>query len=324
MRPRRLVALITAGFLALGSPSSAQTNVSPVAIDLELFGKSEVDRSAGCSVALWQDDRNPQTDKYAYLFIETLTGKNHAREPARINIGGAAVNMTRVATGGKAGGYGLFEYQLYQLPAANEFVVLHLSLAEEKGQSVDIVSGAMSVIMKGKPVFRALVKGNAGCVTAAAAEPPRKTGYQNAMAACQAAATAAVEAGADPPTNFKCDWKQVVNGAPGSSLTGKYAMREKGMSGEMTIVEPGDGPALIGISTVTESRNNAPTCSAEFKATRNDKSVLVAKTNEPDGCEVRFFSVPGPNTVKVTATEGCSGSCGLGGSFAGKWQRQTR
>jgi hypothetical protein len=152
----------------------AQTaNPTPVpaspAIELKLFEKAEVDRSKGCSVVLWQDDRDPEKDKFAYLFSEVLTGNNHARQPARIKIASQVVSLTRVATGGRTTGYNLFEYQLYKMPAADDFVVLQLKLAAEEGESVDVTGGTMSIVMKGKPVFRASVKGNAGCNTPAAA-----------------------------------------------------------------------------------------------------------------------------------------------------------
>ena len=142
--------------------------------------------------------------------------------------------------------------------------------------------------------------------------------YLDAMAACQEAA-----ANASDPTDYKCDWKKVVAGAPGSALTGKYKFREKGMSGEMTILEPGDGPADIGISTVTESQN-APTCAASFGASRNDNDVLSATMDDPETCEVQVLSVPGPNIVKVTVTDACSSFCGMGAAFAGEWQLQTK
>lgn len=187
MRNRGLFGVLACAIVALASPLSAETAVPPAAIDLKLFEKSEVDRSKGCSVVLWQDDRDPETAKYAYLFAETLSGKNHARQPARIKIGDAVTTLKRVATGGKTTGYDLYEYQLYQLPAANEFVVLQLKLAEEAGESVDVESGVMIIIMRGKPVFRATVKGNAGCMTPAAAEPARKSG---AVAADPAKASA--------------------------------------------------------------------------------------------------------------------------------------
>lgn len=331
MRNRSAVVL-ACGTLALAAPVAAQAPVSP--IDLKLFEKSEIDRSKGCSVVLWQDNKDPEADKFAYLFAETLSGKNHARQPARIKIGSTVVPLKRVATGGKTTGYGLYEYQLYQMPAPNEFVVLHLKLEEEQGEAVDVDSGKLIVIMDGKPVFRASVKGNAGCMTPAATGTgaPAKTSstpvgsgkvgaptrYAAAMAACQKAA-----ANASDPTDYKCDWRAVVAGAPGSALTGKYTFREAGSSGEMTILEPGDGPADIGIMTAAKSRN-APTCTAGLGASRDDKDALVATMDDPKSCKVRIVSVPGPNMVKVTATEACSSFCGLGATFSGLWQLQTK
>jgi hypothetical protein len=151
----------------------AQTAAIPD-IDLKLFEKSEVDLSKGCSVSLWQHNRDPGTDKFAYIFLETLTGKNHTRQPARIKIGGEVVTATRVAVGGKSPGYGLHPYQLYKLPNPGEFVILDLKLGDEMGEAVEIESGSMSIIMKGKQVFRASVKGGSGCMTPPAVEMPAK------------------------------------------------------------------------------------------------------------------------------------------------------
>jgi hypothetical protein len=164
--------LAAAVFLAPAAPL-AQSTAQPE-VDLKLFETTEVDRSKGCSIALWQSNRDPDKDKFAYLFTEVLTGKNHTRQPARIKIAGQVVTLTRVATGGKTTGYGLFPYQLYKMAGADDFVVLDLKLADEQGEAVDIESGTMSIIMKGRQVFRASVKGGAGCNTPAAAEPPAK------------------------------------------------------------------------------------------------------------------------------------------------------
>ncbi|PPD30237.1 MAG: hypothetical protein CTY20_04060 [Hyphomicrobium sp.] len=174
-RVARGVWWLALGIAVLATPSIAEPASPPADIDLKLFEKSEVDRSRGCSVVLWQDDRDPEKDKYAYLFVENLAGKAHARQPARIKIGGAVTTMKRVATGGKTTGYDLYEYQVYQLPAANEFVILQLTLAEEEGEAVDVEAGKMTVIMKGKPAFRTSVKGNAGCNTPASTEAPVKS-----------------------------------------------------------------------------------------------------------------------------------------------------
>jgi Protein of unknown function (DUF1176) len=152
-------------------PALGQTAAQPD-VDLKLFEKPEVDRSKGCSVVLWQANRDPETDKFAYIFHETLAPRTHARQPARIKIGGNVLTMTRVALGGKTNGYALHEYQLYKLPGPDEFVILQLKIGELEGETIDVDEGTMSVIMKGRQVFRAAVKGNAGCNTPAAAPPP--------------------------------------------------------------------------------------------------------------------------------------------------------
>jgi hypothetical protein len=174
MLNRGLAVLLVSVMLAHHSPGWAET--APKDIDLELFESSEVDRSTGCSIVLWQHDRDPDADKFAYLFVESLVGQDNARRPARIRIGGVDKTLKRVAKGGRTTGYDLFEFQLYQLPAANEFVILELELADEQGETVDVEAGKMTVVMDGKLPFRTAVKGNAGCMTPAVPDRGRTSG----------------------------------------------------------------------------------------------------------------------------------------------------
>ncbi len=157
--------LVSAGWAA----AAKAANIPDV--ELKLFAKTEVDRSNGCTVALWQSDRDPDKDRFAYVFIEKLYA-DHARAPAHIKVGGNPVLLQRVATGGRTTGYDLYEYQLYKMPGRNQYVVLELKLADEEGEAIEIEQGTMSVVMRGKQVFRASVKGNAGCMTPAAPAPP--------------------------------------------------------------------------------------------------------------------------------------------------------
>lgn len=148
----------------IAMPAQAQTPpVAPQPIDVKLFAKKDVDRSKGCSVGIWQDGRDPEADEFAYAFIEPLYGRNNVRQTARIRIAGQDVVLRRVATGGKNNGFNLFEYQLYKMPGEDEFVVMELKLGELEGESVSIDGGTMSIIMKGRPVFRMSVQGGAGC-----------------------------------------------------------------------------------------------------------------------------------------------------------------
>ena len=171
-----LLAAAFAGPLHAQAPAPPQSQAparpDDTKLDLKLFDKAEVDRSKGCSVALWQANRDPDKDRYAFIFSEALTGQNHARQPARIKVGEKILPMTRVAIGGKAGGYGLYPYQLYRLGAGDGFAVLDLKLGEIEGEAVEIESGTLTVSMAGKQQARVPVKGGAGCMTAPVAAPP--------------------------------------------------------------------------------------------------------------------------------------------------------
>lgn len=190
------IGVAAAALLASGLSLAAQTPpAKPGApeIDLKLFEKSEkeVDRSKGCTVALWQANRDPEKDQYAFLFIEQLRGRDHAREPARIRIGAGIVPLTRIATGGKTNGYGLYEYQLYKTPEGDGYVVLDLKLGELEGEAVDIESGKMMVAMLGKETFRASVKGGAGCMGSPLPLANAPASAQKAAVATKVAAPAA-------------------------------------------------------------------------------------------------------------------------------------
>ncbi len=159
-----LAVMCVMGFTAHTAAQSAPD------VDLNLYEKSEVDRSQGCSIVLWQDDRDPETDKYAYIFTEKLIGEDNKHEPAHMKIGGKDVTLSRIATGGKTNGYDLYEYQLYKLPGENDYVVQTLQLDDLMGETIEITAGKLIIVMDGFPIFRASVKGNAGCNTPAAAD----------------------------------------------------------------------------------------------------------------------------------------------------------
>lgn len=171
-----VLAAVAPGPLGAQTPPTAQSPApakpDETKLDLKLFEKAEVDRSKGCSVALWQANRDPDKDRYAFIFSEALSGQNHARQPARIKVGEKILPMTRVAIGGKVGGYGLYPYQLYRLGEGDGFAVLDLKLGEIEGEAVEIESGTLTVSMAGKQQARVPVKGGAGCMTAPAAAPP--------------------------------------------------------------------------------------------------------------------------------------------------------
>jgi hypothetical protein len=166
------IAGVATVLMASAAGAHAQTAAQP-AVDLKLFEKAEADRSKGCTVTLWQANRDPQTDRFAIIFNEQLTGKDNNRQPGKMKIGSDTVSLTRVAVGGKTPGFGLYPYQLYKMAGEDNFVVMELKLGEEMGEAVEIDSGTLNIIMKGSQVFRASVKGGAGCMGAPLPDAPR-------------------------------------------------------------------------------------------------------------------------------------------------------
>lgn len=166
------------GALAQPAPAPATTPAPAVPrIDLKLFETAEIDRSKGCTFVLWQDNRDPDKDRYAYAFAETL-GRNHVRENARIRVGSETLTFRRIAVGGaKEFGYKSFPYQLYKMDKEDSFLILDLKLQDEPGEVVDVTSGTLTIVRPKLPPFAVSVKGNAGCNTPAAsasAPPPQK------------------------------------------------------------------------------------------------------------------------------------------------------
>lgn len=156
-------ALVWAAVLA--APALAQNAPAPAApkIDLKLFENAEVDRSKGCSFALWQANRNPERDRYAYIFVENL-GRNSVRENARIKVGNEVITFRRTAVGGaQEFGNKTFPNALYKGEKDASYLILDLKLVAAPGEVLEAESGTMTVIRPGFPPFVAEVKGELGC-----------------------------------------------------------------------------------------------------------------------------------------------------------------
>ncbi len=163
--------------LALAMPAFAQTAPAPAApsapkVDLKLFERAEVDRSKGCSFALWQSNRDPEKDRYAYIFVENI-GRNSVRENARIKVGNDVLTFKRIAVGGaQEFGSKTFPYALYKADKDASFLILDLKLDVAPGEILEAQGGSMTVIRPGLPPFVAEVKGALGCNIPNAAPAP--------------------------------------------------------------------------------------------------------------------------------------------------------
>ncbi len=162
---RHVPAVFAAAFLALFPAASASAAEK---IKLRLFAKQEISRSGGCSLALWQSNRDPDWDRYAYVYYEQLSGRNYSRRSARIKIGNEVLRLSRIAAGGRTTGYGIYSCQLYRIGQGRGHAILELQLEPEEGEAVEVSGGRMIVVMPGKTPFTIRVKGGAGCFASAA------------------------------------------------------------------------------------------------------------------------------------------------------------
>ncbi|MDX2309498.1 MAG: hypothetical protein NW216_14755 [Hyphomicrobium sp.] len=139
--------------------------------------------------------------------------------------------------------------------------------------------------------------------------------YASTTALCREAARQAMIEG--DPTTFECDWDAVAEERPAMSLNGSYAVAMAGLAGRMTVLESEDEPALVAISTTSET--HALSCIAGLEATRSGDR-LISRPSEAPGCELTIALGDRPGSATVSATKACGHYCGtnlaLGGDFA--------
>lgn len=122
-----------------------------------------------------------------------------------------------------------------------------------------------------------------------------------ALAACAAAAEAAAET---DPTDFACDWAAAK--APGA-LTGRYAPAAAGVTGALSLIERGDGPALAQLSIAAEG--SLHTCTFSLAGARDGPDLAFADPEFP-GCTVRAAQA-GDGGVTLTGVGDCGVYCGM-------------
>ncbi|MCK7613956.1 DUF1176 domain-containing protein [Roseibium sediminicola] len=134
-------------------------------VALKLFGAQDIENGLGtCRFSLWQDDRDPVTDRYAYLFHVNSGDRNYAG-PARLKVGDTVHQLYELASGGRAAD-GVGSDYLFASNDREIRVHIELLAGDPAGDSYRIKDARMTVIQKGKVPFVAVAKGMRGCVRA--------------------------------------------------------------------------------------------------------------------------------------------------------------
>jgi len=170
MVPSCLVNTISAAVLGVvAAAAPAQASDLP-RVDLELFGREDIEGGVpGCYFAIWQHNRDPATDRYAYVFF-TRFGDTLTPKPARMEIGGKVLAVDELVSGGVTKG-GLATQHLYA--SADRELRVHIEIAEASYTEALTRIGDVSVtvVQKGKVPFILKGEGLHGCPDRGVSQP---------------------------------------------------------------------------------------------------------------------------------------------------------
>ncbi|GGB60967.1 hypothetical protein GCM10011316_36220 [Roseibium aquae] len=135
-------------------------------VALELFGQEDIEGGlGGCYFAIWQHNRDPEKDRFAYAF-HTDFGENVAPNPARIEIAGTVHRVAELVSGGPIKG-GLATQHLYANGDRSIRVHIEVLDAGYANALTTLHDVSMTVIERGKVPFVLSGKGVHGCPKAA-------------------------------------------------------------------------------------------------------------------------------------------------------------
>lgn len=149
-------------------------------INLRLFGKSALDGYQGCSFALWQRNRDPETDKFAYVFHVRFHDAHPM--PALVKIGKQVLELEKVEIGVKDSGLS-DKFQLYRDARNTTTLLVEIRKEERVGDQTFVSDARLTFVQRNKYPFVMRVKGGFRC--------PKRKGDDAADAMADAASDTA-------------------------------------------------------------------------------------------------------------------------------------
>ncbi|GAA0786980.1 hypothetical protein GCM10009077_42130 [Roseibium denhamense] len=132
-------------------------------VALKLFGKEDIGGGiAECRFSLWQYNRDPETDRYAYLLHQNGPDTGLAGT-AQIKIGDTTYQLPELVQGGEPIS-GINTQYLFASEDRSVRVHVELLGIDFDGAAFAINEADLTVIQKGKQPFTASAKGQTGCV----------------------------------------------------------------------------------------------------------------------------------------------------------------
>ena len=129
-------------------------------IPLKIFGQNVIEGYDGCSFSLWQHNRDPNEDAYAYVFYAPI--HDGGEMPGWMKIGDNVHEMYRQDTSESGDGY-LSSYQLYKSGDGEYWVIMELISQQREGNDIIIDNAELTIVQSGKFPFVSVAKGKSGC-----------------------------------------------------------------------------------------------------------------------------------------------------------------
>lgn len=153
-----LIALLIGSGSAMAADKASNLNI-------KLMTEADTEIAAACGMRLWQRDRDPSSDMFAYAFAMPITTKAERNVAGKglLKIGKTIETVDRVATGGKS--YGpIFQHQLFRKSDSNVKVIVELLEFSPAGDALEIYDARVTVYDNRKYPFPMRVAGGYYCI----------------------------------------------------------------------------------------------------------------------------------------------------------------
>lgn len=153
---KHLGRLFAVAMVAFGSPALADDND----IDLKLFGENVIQGWDGCRLGLWQHNRDPGEDRYAYVLFAPIPDGEAL--PAWVKIGDDVIEVSKREIGSADTGM-LEPFRLYRDSDSKLTVMMEIFEQSRTDEGIEISDGRLTFLRKDKFPFAIRIKGLNGC-----------------------------------------------------------------------------------------------------------------------------------------------------------------
>lgn len=144
----------------IAPPALAQDeNEKDHTIALKLFGENVIDGYDGCALSFWQDNRDPSSDKFAYVFFAPI--HDSSQLPGWVKIGNDIREYERQDT--SEGGYDYLAYHQLFKASSDSWMILEIKEQRREGNDILIDLAELTFVEPDKSPFTSVAKGKMGC-----------------------------------------------------------------------------------------------------------------------------------------------------------------